>query len=762
MQPDESFVGRRQEIDQIYRLALEASGPRRHSTLLMGRRGIGKSEILRRAYNLLFWNQSRVVPIHMTVTKETQELVAFARQWLATFLRQYVGFKRRDAELINDEAMPFKRAVRLAHESDQPWLRQLVANFEESLRDEDWICLLRNSVAASLLTARNLREPIFTIVDEFQRVGRLHHEGESITLAGQFEYILQSHDAPHLIAGSSLRVIQRMLGSNLMGRHIERLRIEPLTERSSVRLWELLCNSLDVEHRRELGLEVATQLEGVPLYIQALVRAAAQQRIALTSLRNFQMVYAQDVLNGEIDSGWASLLDEALAEISDRRAALVLLKHLCQDEALKPVAWERLRGLTGLEDDELQSVAERLERAGLLEIGHSQLLPLADGVLRDWVNMTVERELSGNAASALCQELVRDRLMRGEQGQRVRSQVRVARKIEALLSQWDGQSIQPVLFAWPKFHGLQKGKLYEDIAEAIEKTPATQQLPQIVGVSPAAEGPQSHPTLLAYGFDEGRHLPGNECIVITQVHHTGEAVTATQAEDFLAFTDEIIAPTGIERVHRWLVARGGFTPEAADVLEPSEVWLSDFTQFQLITRRFGVQTEQMIHSRITPVGFAEALSLGEYALAIPMAADTELVAASAIDQVAMQSGLSDAARGQVKMAVIEACINAREHGGEMGTITLTARSTDTHLEITVENPGRVFDPGEVAEPVLEQKMGKGKSLRDKRGWGLKLMRNLMDEVVFEPTDEGTRVRMIKYRTPGAQSSSTPIIDVGKE
>jgi anti-sigma regulatory factor (Ser/Thr protein kinase) len=111
------------------------------------------------------------------------------------------------------------------------------------------------------------------------------------------------------------------------------------------------------------------------------------------------------------------------------------------------------------------------------------------------------------------------------------------------------------------------------------------------------------------------------------------------------------------------------------------------------------------------------------------------------------------------MAVIEACINAREHARQGGSIGLLIRPSDTHLEIVVENPGQVFDPEGVAQPVIEEKMGGDKGLRDKRGWGLKLMRSLMDEVIFEPCDDGTRVRLIKHRTPSAQTPPAPVIDV---
>ena len=36
---------------------------------------------------------------------------------------------------------------------------------------------------------------------------------------------------------------------------------------------------------------------------------------------------------------------------------------------------------------------------------------------------------------------------------------------------------------------------------------------------------------------------------------------------------------------------------------------------------------------------------------------------------------------------------------------------------------------------------------ERRGWGLKLIRTLMDEVEFERVDDGTSLRMTKYLRP---------------
>ena len=55
----------------------------------------------------------------------------------------------------------------------------------------------------------------------------------------------------------------------------------------------------------------------------------------------------------------------------------------------------------------------------------------------------------------------------------------------------------------------------------------------------------------------------------------------------------------------------------------------------------------------------------------------------------------------------------------------------------------------IPAPTAEQSNGHDtntteRGTKGRRGWGLKLIRTLMDEVEFEPADDGTRLRMTKY------------------
>jgi anti-sigma regulatory factor (Ser/Thr protein kinase) len=67
------------------------------------------------------------------------------------------------------------------------------------------------------------------------------------------------------------------------------------------------------------------------------------------------------------------------------------------------------------------------------------------------------------------------------------------------------------------------------------------------------------------------------------------------------------------------------------------------------------------------------------------------------------------------------------------------------LVITVSSRGVV--PASLAGQNGQQVGGKDQKEDGRRGWGLKLIQTLMDEVEFERVDDGTQLRMTKYRRP---------------
>ncbi len=140
-------------------------------------------------------------------------------------------------------------------------------------------------------------------------------------------------------------------------------------------------------------------------------------------------------------------------------------------------------------------------------------------------------------------------------------------------------------------------------------------------------------------------------------------------------------------------------------------------------------------------------TLREVTLTLPMLPDMEIAASKTVTALAEFMEMSADRIDEVRMAVLEACINAFEHSrSEDGKVLLTfsvvgTESEPEKLRIRIEDSGVGFKPGDVEEPNIQDKL----KAESKRGWGLKIIRSLMDEVDIHSNSDGTTVIMSKYR-----------------
>lgn len=138
--------------------------------------------------------------------------------------------------------------------------------------------------------------------------------------------------------------------------------------------------------------------------------------------------------------------------------------------------------------------------------------------------------------------------------------------------------------------------------------------------------------------------------------------------------------------------------------------------------------------------------LREVTLVLPMAPDMELMASQTASAVASFVGMSADRVDEVRMAVVEACINSFEHSHASDRrVTVTFRvwgeKAPERLEIEVHDDGVGFAPEQVEEPRIEKKI----TGQRKRGWGLKIIQGLMDDVRIQSGSRGTTVIMSKSR-----------------
>jgi len=132
----------------------------------------------------------------------------------------------------------------------------------------------------------------------------------------------------------------------------------------------------------------------------------------------------------------------------------------------------------------------------------------------------------------------------------------------------------------------------------------------------------------------------------------------------------------------------------------------------------------------------------EVVLHLPVVPNVELVAAKAVETLGGALGMHQSHVEAASVAMVEACLNAMEHGGGPVTVRLHGDNHATRpcLVIEVEDHGQGFDPNTAPQNSPSKVLG----CASKRGWGLTLIRELMDDVQIRSTPGKTLVYMRKY------------------
>jgi serine/threonine-protein kinase RsbW len=132
-------------------------------------------------------------------------------------------------------------------------------------------------------------------------------------------------------------------------------------------------------------------------------------------------------------------------------------------------------------------------------------------------------------------------------------------------------------------------------------------------------------------------------------------------------------------------------------------------------------------------------------LTLPMVPDIEIAAARAAGNLARELGMSSDDIDEMAHAMIEACINAREHSGSedkriyVRIVGTSLGDGKPRIDIWISDRGKGFDITEARS--RRQKLG----AVHKRGWGLQIIEAHMDEVGISTGPEGgTTIHMVKY------------------
>jgi anti-sigma regulatory factor (Ser/Thr protein kinase) len=136
-------------------------------------------------------------------------------------------------------------------------------------------------------------------------------------------------------------------------------------------------------------------------------------------------------------------------------------------------------------------------------------------------------------------------------------------------------------------------------------------------------------------------------------------------------------------------------------------------------------------------------------LSVPSEPGNERLAMERVAEVVKELGLSEQRLERLKTAVAEATMNAMEHGSRYRTeapVVIEVLSSGAKLSVRINNQGGSLVPDPDSEvPELQAKL---EGLQTPRGWGLFLIRNMVDEMHITSDEVSHTLELVMHLEGG--------------
>ncbi|HEY8560177.1 MAG TPA: ATP-binding protein [Pyrinomonadaceae bacterium] len=715
----EDFTGRSRELDALVRHA-EAGGT--SALLVSGAPGAGVSELLRQAYDRLFERAGEIVPFYFALRKSDKTARGAAIRFLQSFLQQFIAFRRADRHIL-DVAYGVGELAEIAPASDGQWIDRLIENCRHESRLNDDSAVVRNCLSAPLRALAGGTR-VFAMLDDLHHADYLTGEPDFIE---ELSEIFARLRTPFVFAGR-----RRFLFGKDASPDSDTLRIKPLSFTDAGALAENLAARYGVAVNDQTRDLLAVQLGGNPLFLTLLMQAARDKRFALDSFQRVERLYADEIFGGRIARFYDACFREAAPQNETQKHLLSLLfdAQTATGEETHSETWQARMNLP---EAEFRRAARLLNTSEIVRLTSNLIETMNENiVLNDYVAARFRLEIVLQNRALTVGETLAGFIRRAP-----RLMAEFYRKSSALglrevMDAFDCQEIPASLLDYSRFRDELKGAPRDEILKILKNETEKTRLPQIIYTAHTAtfypqfaQFSERERSAVALGFSESSYADGDEVVWIAAEIDAKLEAKKELAEFWCDRLEVVALMCNFQNYKIWLVAPEGFAPDAAAFFESRGALGSSRKQIELLVEYLGARR-----------ALDEKIKANEYEMVVPMGDDTELIAAQTLEEIAKRHHFAPKAINQIKTALVEACINAAEHSlSPDRKIYQKFTVEDDKIVITISNRGLRLQDKQAREFMPDE---------GRRGWGLKLIKNLMDEVRFEQTDDGTRISMVKY------------------
>ncbi len=386
--PAEDFFNRESELHYLRGLSELKKNALGGDVFLEGARGMGKTELLKQLYRLLYWEDD-CVPFYYSFKTANLKGAYFAKDYFAGFVRQYVSFAKKEPSIAQSAAEPFERLIPAISSLGLYWLIDCIQDFQTHVNKKDFYWQIVAAISAPVIAAKKSGKPVIVMLDDFDAAASLYESslGDTTGLISLFRESMQNNLCPHVMTGSAGALEAIFTDHSLIGM-TEQMRLGPLPEDVAVELFGAHLTRLKIGPPPAGEAKFLALLKGNPLYIRNLAKAAWKMRKKELHEKDLIECYSFEVSDGETAFYWSSVLSRYSKTPVQRRSMLKILMHSVENGGFDDM--NRVSVLSGVSESEIGAIVAAMNASGIIRA--------KDAVLQDVIRCLYMKEIEGKAA----------------------------------------------------------------------------------------------------------------------------------------------------------------------------------------------------------------------------------------------------------------------------------------------------------------------------------------------------------------------------
>lgn len=734
---DEDFIGRTSELDKLFTHGGNENKSR--GLILLSAPSIGASELLRQTFDHYFNNQTETIPFYFSLDATDLTIKETASRFLRTFLQHVVAFRRNDAKIL-DTSIDIDELAQLSHSADGFWIDRLIASCRsENVLSDDKLFVRNCLTAPSYAAAHGVAS--YVLIDNLHEVEYLSGQTDLIE---EFKEVYSRSEVQFVLSGRRRFLLNAIQTGRTQLYETEILELESLEFEEAGALAENLSGKYQVKINDQTRDLIARKFLGHPLFIRFLFQTAKEKGRNLDNFHSVEQIYTNEIFEGKTAAYYDSVFDEITPDKEVQKRIIGLFYDVLIGER-RNTSIDSWQMHISSDDINFNRIMRLMNHFEFIRIS-SNVVEIADEntALTDYITKRFSLEIQIKPVALVVVEALKKFLKRAPNTMAKFYRLNSAVDLRELLGIFNCQAVPADLLNYERFRDRHKGVEHAQVLENLDSTVEKTVIPQIVYTAPTIEfyPPVSQfidaqRSVVALGFETANYTDENEVIwIAAEIDSKLEA--SKELTEFWCDRLEMVALVcNFSKFKIWLISPEGFSREAIKILNERNAIGSSRKQVDLLKKFLRADD-----------ALSDKGNRNEYEMVVPMGEDTELIAAHTIEEIARRHEFDPRAINQIKTALVEACINAAEHGMSPDRkIYQKFKVEADKIVITVSNRGvRMSD-----KPSLE--IG---PMDQRRGWGLKLLKTLMDEVKFEHVNDGTRISMTKYLRTLDLENLTPV------